>query len=433
MFARVAALTLVAAFLFAPLIAPAQNFQQAPSVSLSEAGATIESVTVETYGVVTRAQVWQYLSLRKGSVLEQYALDQDYANLVRLAGLRTRLVIVRGSSAHTVRLHWIVMAKWLAPTAHPFYGDQPLSAPIQGIGYVITGPPIDSRGSNFSTYSQFSRRANLERVLFTSPLQVDPTSGQESDFIFDTFGARGVFRASEPLAINIYSWTAGSEALWLQHETNGDQLEFGMRTQHSTTADSSGIVAPSLYPTNEAPAKNTLLEAGLSHGCTAPSTQWYPPYCDMQYRFEAFDAIGVLGATSEYQTYIADVARYLAVGKSTLAFHAFAARTGGVVPDSFLVCGTARAYPKAFCGTDAQTLTAEYRLDDERADVIKFSFFTETTASRVRGGTQPWALPTFQWHPDSGVGVTYRNMLRVDLAYGTEGGRLSVALQGQTF
>jgi hypothetical protein len=433
MFARVGAVTLVAALFFAPRIATAQKFQQPPSVSLSEAGATIESVTVETYGVITRDVVWRYLSLRKGSVLEQTALDQDYANLVRLAGTRTRLIITRGSSEHTVRLHWIVMAKWLEPTDHPFYGDQPLSAPIQGIGYVVTGPPIDNRGSNFSTYSQFSRRANLERVLFTSPLSVDSNSGQESDLIFDTFGARGVFRASYPLAINIYSWTAGSEALWLQHETNGDQLEFGVRTQHSTTADSSGITAPSLYATNEAPAKNTLLEAGLSHGCPVPSTQWYPPFCDMQYRVEAFDAIGVLGATSEYQSYIADVARYLSVGPSTLAFHAFAARTGGVVPDSFLVCGTARAYPKAFCGTDAQTLTAEYRLFDERSEIVKFSFFTETTASRVRGGTQPWALPTFQWHPDSGVGITYRNMLRVDLAYGTEGGRLSIALQGQTF
>jgi hypothetical protein len=43
----------------------------------------------------------------------------------------------------------------------------------------------------------------------------------------------------------------------------------------------------------------------------------------------------------------------------------------------------------------------------------------ETAASRVRGGTQAFALPTFQWRADSGVGVIFRNYLRLDLAYGS--------------
>jgi hypothetical protein len=51
----------------------------------------------------------------------------------------------------------------------------------------------------------------------------------------------------------------------------------------------------------------------------------------------------------------------------------------------------------------------------------------------VRGGTQAFALPTFQWHADSGVGIIFRNYIRVDIAYGSAGGRLSVALQGQTY
>jgi hypothetical protein len=92
-----------------------------------------------------------------------------------------------------------------------------------------------------------------------------------------------------------------------------------------------------------------------------------------------------------------------------------------------------RAYPKAFCGTDAQAATAEFRLNDALPQIFKFAFFTETASSRVRGGTQPFALPTFQWHADSGVGVIFRNYIRIDLAYGSVGGRLSVALQGQTY
>lgn len=432
-YARVAALLLSGAFLLTPRPAPAQGPIAIPLVPVAQAGAVVDQVTIETHGAVNKSMVWPYLSLRRGSVLEQSAVDRDYTNLVMLGGFNARLVFGPAIPVNSVALHWVVTSRWIRPTDHPLYADTPLSAPIQGIGFIVTSPPIDERGSNFSTYSQLSRRANLVRVLFTTPTKVDSSSGRESDFIFDTFGGRGVFRASEPEAINIYSWTAGTEALYLTRGTNGTQLEFGMRQLRSTTAESTGIVAPSIYPTYKSPAHNTVLVAGLAHACTVPSSQWYPPYCDMQYRFQVSNAPGWFGATSEYQSYSGDVARYIAVGSSTLALHAFAARTGGVVPDSFLVCGTSRAYPKGFCGTDAQTLTAEYRLDDARPYVFKFAFFTETSANRIRGGNQPWALPTFQWHPDSGIGIIYRNSARIDIAYGQAGGRLSFAIQGQTF
>lgn len=431
-YARAAALLLAAAFLATPRPAPAQGMVGIPLVPVAQAGATVEQVTVETYGAVNQSMVWPYLSLRKGSVLEQSAVDRDYTNLVMLGGFKARLAFGPESPSNTVALHWIVASRWIRPTDHPLYADTPLAAPIQGIGYVVTSPPIDSRGSTFSTYSQLSRRANLVRVLFTTPTQVDSSTGRQSDFIFDTFGGRGVFRESAPEAVNIYSWTAGTEALYLSRATNGTQLEFGVRQLRSTTADSTGIVAPSIYPTYKSPAHNTVLVAGLAHACTMRG-QWYPPYCDWQYRFQVSNAPGWFGATSVYQSYSGDVARYFAVGSSTLALHAFAARTGGVVPDSFLVCGTSRAYPKGFCGTDAQTLTAEYRLDDARPYVFKFAFFTETSANRIRGGNQPWALPTFQWHPDSGIGIIYRNSARIDIAYGQDGGRISFAIQGQTF
>jgi hypothetical protein len=396
-------------------------------------GAQIEDVTIETYGQTSPSVVRRYLSLRRGSLLDQSGVNRDFTNLRRLPGFIPRLVIREGSATKTATLHWIVMAKWLKPTDHPFYADQPLTAPIQGIGYIITTPPVDSRGSTFSSYSQLSRRANLVRILYTSPIVVNPVKGTQTDVIVNTFGGRGVFRASQPLAINIYSWNMGAEAALLHSATNGTQFEVGVRETRSTTAQSTGIVSPYIFQTSKSPAHNTVLEAGYSHACPVPSSQWYPPYCHTQYRLEAFDALGWFGSTSEYQSYLADAAQYVGIGKSTLVLHGSESRTGGVVPDSFLVCAYVRAYPKAFCGTDAQAATAEFRLNDALPQIFKFAFFTETASSRVRGGTQPFALPTFQWHADSGVGIIFRNYIRVDLAYGSVGGRLSVALQGQTY
>jgi hypothetical protein len=426
-------LLLVAECLFLPLPALAKAPVGPPKVSVTMTGAQIEDVTIETYGHTSPSVVRRYLSLRRGSLLDQSGVNRDFTNLRRLPGFIPRLVIREGSATKTATLHWIVMAKWLKPTDHPFYADQPLTAPIQGLGYIITSPPVDSRGSTFSSYSQLSRRANLVRILYTSPIAVNPVKGTQTDVIVNTFGGRGVFRASQPLAINIYSWNIGAEAALLRSATNGTQFEVGVRETRSTTAQSTGIVSPYIFQTSKSPAHNTVLEAGYSHACPVPSSQWYPPYCHTQYRLEAFDALGWFGSTSEYQSYLADAAQYVGIGKSTLVLHGSESRTGGVVPDSFLVCAYVRAYPKAFCGTDAQAATAEFRLNDALPQIFKFAFFTETASSRVRGGTQPFALPTFQWHADSGVGVIFRNYIRIDLAYGSVGGRLSVALQGQTY
>lgn len=431
--ASTALLLLLMGCLFLPSLALANAPVGPPKVSAAIAGAQIEDVTIETYGQTSPSVVRRYLSLRKGSVLDQSGVNRDFANLRRLPGFIPRLVIGQGSVAKTVSLHWIVMAKWLKPTDHPFYADQPLTAPIQGVGYIVTSAPVDSGGSTFSSYSQLSRRANLARILYTSPIAVNPVKGTETDVIVDTFGGRGVFRASQPLAINIYSWNTGAEAALLHSATNGTQFEVGIRETRSTTAQSTGIVSPYVFQTSKSPAHVTVLEAGYSHACPVPSSQWYPPYCHTQYRLEAFDALGWFGSTSEYQSYLADAAQYVAVGKSTLVLHGAESRTGGVVPDSFLVCAYVRAYPKAFCGTDAQQATAEFRLNDALSQVFKFAFFTETASSRLRGGTQAFALPTFQWHSDSGAGIIFRNYIRFDLAYGSGGGRLSFALQGQTY
>ena len=153
----------------------------------------------------------------------------------------------------------------------------------------------------------------------------------------------------------------------------------------------------------------------------------------MQYRLEAVDGIGGLGANSEYRAIVADAAQYTRVGSSTLVLHGGVWRTGEVVPTSALVCATGlRGYAKGTCGTDADVLQVEYRIADARPGNWKFIPFTETAASRVRGGDQPFALPAFTWHGDSGVGVMYRGV-RLNLAYGSQGGRLTYELQGQLF
>ena len=426
-----AAAFLAALFLF-PCQGNAQSRAGLPVVSALQNGATIEDVSIETYGVTKPVEVRRYLSLHVGSQLSQSGLNRDFNNLQRLGRFIARVTVDSGAQPRSVRLHWIVMNRWLRPTEHPFYGDQPLSAAIQGVGFIVTGPPVNTHGANFSSYTQFSQRVNLLRALFTAPLFVDPQAGRENSLIVDAFGGRGVFRASEPEAVSVFSWNAGEEALFLSQRTTGTQVEAGMRVVHSSDELPSNVVAPSIYSTYQHYARVTQLIAAISHGCTVPPTEWYPPYCGFQYRFTAADAIGGLGATSTYRSYIADIARYFAIGKSTLVFHGNMARTAGVIPDSFLTCAVARAYPKGFCGTDSEVATAEFRLNDAKQRPLEFALFTESAASRVRQSANANATPYFNWHPDTGIAVMW-HIIRVDISYGKGGGRIFLELKGQSY
>jgi hypothetical protein len=440
--ARAGALTFVAALLLAPSIATAQainapvarDINGPPELTDTEVGATVQDITFEIYGKLKIATVRRYLTLQRGSRLQQSAVDQDYNNLLRLADYRyrPRLEIEPGSSSGTVQLHWIITSRWLLPTEHPFYANPPLAAPIQGVGFILNGPPMDYHGSYFSAYTQLSKRANLGRFLYTDPFNVNPDTGTEQSFVADAFGGRGVFRTSVPKAVNVYSWNAGEEALFSTATTAGEQFQGGLRVVHTSNEQWSGLEAPSLYRTDLAPGRTTQLAAGLSHACTVPALKWYPPFCDVQYRFQVTDAIGGLGATSTYQAYSADLARYWAVGPSTFVVHGAFTRTGGVVPDSFVNCFTVRAYPKGFCGTDSQGFTAEYRINEEHFKNFEVVLFTEDAASRVRQSENGNATPYFNWHPDSGIGIMF-HLLRLDYAYGKAGGRLTFELRGQTF
>ncbi len=344
-----------------------------------------------------------------------------------------RLTIRQDAATHDVTLHWIVMSKRFDVTTHPVYAQQPLGFPIQGVGFDASTDPFDRHGSTLSLYTQFALRADLAELLYTMPVSVDASTGREQDVIFEALAARGTVRASQPIAEDIHSYFTGEGASYLIHGTDGTQLEFGIRERHATSNVPTYIVAPSVYDTYYKAAKVSLLEAGLSHGCTVPPTQWYPPYCSFQYKVEFFDGIGALGATSEYQTYIADVAHYTRVGDSTLAVHGMFLATGGILPTSSLVCGVGiRGYPKPFCGTDARTMQAEYRINDALPGPFKVIIFTEDAAARVRGGDQAFAPPDFVWHADSGIGVMYHGV-RLNLAHGSQGNRLTYEIQGQLF
>jgi hypothetical protein len=427
--ALVAALVVVfAAHVRAVSAAP----DRAPQVAVADTGAKIDDVSIEAYGVTNAKIAMRYLSLHAGDTVNQDAISRDYTNLAKLAGLRTRLEIRHSAGSAGVTLHWIVLGAIFEPTDHPFYGDQPLSIPIEGFGTILTSQPLDNQGGNVSLLTQVALRAQLARALYTQPLWVNAGQGREGDFIFNTYGARGVFRASEPVTQDIYSWVEGYEALYLVRGTDGTQLEAGLRTTRSTSAKPTFIDAPSLIDTYVEPERDTALELGVSHTCPVAPTRWYPPNCYLQYRVEAFDSIGGLGANSEYRSAFVDAAQYNRVGSSTLVFHGAVNRTGGVLPTSFLVCAYTFGYAKATCGTDANLVQAEFRIADARPGPLKFILFTETASSRIRGGDQPFAPATFQWRADSGGGIQYRGF-RFNLAYGNQGGRITYEVQGQLF
>jgi hypothetical protein len=406
--------------------------EKPPQVEAGDVGATIADVSIETYGATSADVAMRYLALHKGDVVTESAILRDYTNLTMLAGLRTRLTIRHEPGSGGVSLHWIVLGPAFAPTDHPFYGDQPLSIPIEGFGTVLTSPPLDKNDANVSLVTQVALRAQLARIVYTQPLWVHAATGREGDLIIDSYGARGVFRASEPVTQDVYSWVEGDEALYLVRGTNGTQVEFGFRTTRSTSAKPTYIVAPSLIDTYDNAVRDTALEAGLSHTCPIAPTRWYPPNCYVQYRVEAFDDIGGLGANSEYRSIFADVAHYTRIGSSTFVVHGALTRTGGVLPTSFLACVYTFGYAKATCGTDTDLVQSEFRIADARPGPLKFILFTETAASRIRGGDQIFAPGTFQWRADSGVGLQYRGF-RFNVASGSDGGRITYEVQGQLF
>lgn len=407
--------------------------QTAPTIVIPR-DATVDAVTVQTYGQVSRNSVWRYLTLRKGARLEQETIDHDYLNLVKLGGYRVRLVVGAGSGVNTMTLHWIVMSPWFRLTAHPLYEEAPLSDPTRGVGFAVTSPQVSTGGANVALVTSQNRWAHHVLATFTSPIDIDPVSGRESDVIVSVLREQDAYRVSAPRGLTIYNWTSAAQAQYLLRWTNGTQIEAGLREERSTGAPPNGIVAPSLSPTTLGTAKNTIAAIGASHACNAgPTGGWYPPYCHTQFRAAILDGVGGLGATSTFQVYSADVVQYVPIRTSTLALHAVGIRTGGVLPESRTLCAAAlRGYADPFCGTDGSLLQAEYRIGDAAIQNLKFSIFTETGATRIRGGNQPWAPFKFQWHPDSGIEVRF-NGLAIDLARGQLGYRLNFFLTAQVF
>ncbi len=424
----VGACAILVAVILLPWNAAAQSVSHAPKISITKIGGTIEAVTVETYGVTKPSAVWQYLSLRRGSSLQQTALDADFNNLVTLGGYRVRLDIGEGSAPKAVTLHWIVMSPWFRISKRSFFAQMPLTDPTGGIDMRISSPQIGNSVSHVTAQAALNLYARHYYAGYDAPIRVDPSRGREADFIVNYFGEQNITRLNTQVAITTYDWTAGAQAFYLLRSTRGTQFEIGLRQERSTGRVPSGIIAPTLYPISRGPARNTLAEIGLSHACDG-----YPPNCKIQYRFAFIDGIGGLGSTTRFQLYRADVARYIPVHTSTLALHAVELRTGGVIPESRLVCASGlRGYTIAFCGTDDQVFQAEYRIRDAVPQKLKFVVFTETGATRVRGGNQPWALPNYQWHADSGVGIRYRG-IALDVGYGRNGYRFTLALEGETF
>ena len=96
-FVAAAGLLLGAAILLAPSPVGAQSLAKPPQLSASERGATIEDVTIKTYGVTKPSVVRRYLSLHEGSILEQAGLNRDFDNLARLAGKESESKELQGA------------------------------------------------------------------------------------------------------------------------------------------------------------------------------------------------------------------------------------------------------------------------------------------------------------------------------------------------
>ncbi len=406
--------------------------QVAPKLEPEEIGATIQDVTIETYGVTNKHQVRRYLRLENGTQLSQTALNADFDNLVKLGGYRVRVEIT-SVATKAVMLHWIVMDPWFRLTAHPLYEEPPLADPTRGVGFVVSAHQA-RQGSYVAFVTSQNRFAHHQLVTFTSPIHLDPKTGREGDLVVNLLGNQDAYRVSFPRGMTIYNWTVGAEVRYILRGTSGTQFDIGLRDQRSISNESSGIVAPSVLSSAAGPATNLIAEVGMSHACPeGPAGGWYPPYCHTQYRADVYDGIGGIASTSRFQAYAADVAHYIPIHTSTLALHAVEARTGGVIPESRVLCSAAlRAFAQPFCGTDAQLFQVEYRIRDAAVQSLKFSVFTETGSTRVRGGTQPFAPQQFQWHADSGIEIRYRGV-SFDLARGSLGYRINLGLGAQTF
>jgi hypothetical protein len=433
----VCALAIAGVGLLSPLPTSAIDLQHAadrPPIVQIARGSTVDAITIEVYGEVTQDGVRRYLSLRPGMAVTQSAIDHDYYNLLRLGGYRVRLEVLAGSAANTITLHWIVMSPWFKLTAHPLYEETPLSDPTRGDGFDVTSPQLSKDAANVALSTSQNRYAHHNLLTFTSPIAVDPIAGKESDLLVSVLGDQDAYRVTFPEKLTIYNWTAAAQAQYLLRWANGTQFEAGLREERSTGSPESGIIAPSLRPTGLGAANNTIAEFGVSHACApGPTGGWYPPYCHTQYRAALLDGIGGLRATSTFQVYSADVVQYIPIRTSTLALHAVGIRTGGVLPESRILCAAAlRAYPEPFCGTDGQLLQAEYRFRDAAIQTVKFSIYAETGANRVRGGDQVAAPFKFQWHPDAGIEVRIHGIV-IDISRGQEGNRLNFFLSAQSF
>jgi hypothetical protein len=147
---------------------------------------------------------------------------------------------------------------------------------------------------------------------------------------------------------------------------------------------------------------------------------------------EGFDSIGGLGANNFWRAAFVDLAQYSRVGASTFVIHGALYRSGGTIPTSNVTCASTWSYAKPLCGTDTNVLEAELRLADARPGIVKAILFADTSAARVRGGDQSFVPSAFFWRGDAGVGVSYRTF-RVNVAYGTQGGRLTVEVVGSLY
>jgi hypothetical protein len=404
------------AFLFAAiLLLITAEARAQPAIPPGAVGSTIEAVRVDVKGIADRFTVMRYLAAKPGMKLQASLIEGDYHRLAVLGYYRAAVLIESGHKPGTVIVHWTVVEPWIRLVANTRYSD-PMNSVRKGAGFTVS-----SRSANNGAHPFFQTWVGAFTHDFAAgviaPINVSSVRNSEQDFVGDVYADFEANQYANPAIATIFNKTAGLEAEWLVRTSSGIRYGIKLRDEHATSAAPSGIVSSSVLPINGVVVKSFLVIAGISSYCYGPAS-----ICPAQYRLQFTDGIGAFGASSEFQSYVADASRYFPINAATaFAIRAATTRTGGVVPTQDLPqLDDLRGYKKPFYGTDDEVFQAELRFNDMRPRSIQTFIFTETGGYRFRNGVGPYNPQTFTFNADSGFGFMWRSV-GIVVAHGNTG------------
>jgi len=217
------------------------------------------------------------------------------------------------------------------------------------------------------------------------------------------------------------------------------------QTCDNSTESSLGIIAPSLAEINSTrsyPLHSLVFGFGADtrDDVFNPRHGWFANFSD-EYSTPS------IGSAFRYDLFIADIARYIPVGKNmTLAIHAVDGASSGAIPTNKLFIFSdqqLRGYEDPFYGTEERLGQIELRIPLTKDRKFSIVTFGDEGEVRIRGAMLSNGEPdpsAANWgsHGDIGVGVRFDvpqlglHTLRLDFAKGSLGTHTSFGI-GQSF